>query len=40
MPGLQVGDMVAVHWGQVVKVLKDEEVKGLKYWTKKLLRGL
>jgi len=40
VPGLQVGDMVAVHWGQVVKVLEDEEVKSLEKWTKYLLKAL
>lgn len=34
---VKVGDTVAVHWKQVVKILTTAEVRGLYLWTKKVL---
>lgn len=37
LPGLKLGDFIAVHWKQVVKKLTKEEVKKLEYWTKRVI---
>lgn len=37
VPGLKTGDIVAVHWNMVIKILTKDEEKKLKYWTKKCL---
>ena len=34
LPNIKLGDTVAVHWLQVVKILTPKEVKNLSYWTK------
>jgi hypothetical protein len=33
---LKVGDIVAVHWNLVIKILTKKEKESLKYWTKKV----
>ncbi len=40
LPGLKVGDIVAVHWKQVIKILSPKEVSNLKYWTNQVLKIL
>lgn len=35
--GIKVGDYVAIHWNQVIKILTDKEVTNLEYWTKEIL---
>ena len=39
-PNLKKGDTVAVHWQMVVKILEEEEINNLEYWTKKVLKNL
>lgn len=34
LPNIKVGNTVAVHWLQVVKILTPREEKNLSYWTK------
>jgi len=34
LPNLKIGDTVAVHWLQVVKILTPKETKNLSHWTK------
>lgn len=38
-PNLQVGDCVAVHWRQVVKILSTAEEENLIFWTKEVLKS-
>jgi hypothetical protein len=38
LPGIKMGDIVAVHWKQVVKILNKKEVENLSYWTNQVLR--
>lgn len=38
IPGLKVGDTVAVHWKQAVKKLNEKEIQKLSYWTKEVLK--
>lgn len=33
----KIGDLVALHWGHVVKKLTQLEAKNLTYWTKQTL---
>lgn len=40
VPELKAGDIVAVHWNIVVKILSKQEEKNLLFWTKEVLRGL
>lgn len=35
---VKIGDFVAVHWNQVIKVLTLEEEKNLSYWTHKIIK--
>lgn len=37
VPGIKMGDVVAVHWNMVIKILTKQEEKKLKYWTKQCL---
>ena len=37
LPGLKIGDTVAVHWQQPVKILTPQETKNLAYWTSEIL---
>lgn len=37
LPDLKIGDIVAVHWKLITKILKTEEDKNLVYWTNKVL---
>ena len=39
VPGLKVGDTVAVHWKQIVKILTADEEKNLSFWTKEVLKS-
>ncbi len=34
-PDLKVGDLVAVHWNLIVKILTKKEEKNLRYWSTK-----
>ncbi len=34
---LQVGQAVAVHWGNIIKVLNDVEIEKIEFWTNKTL---
>jgi len=37
LPRLKVGAFVAVHWKQPVKILTENELTNLKYWTSKVI---
>ncbi len=37
VPGIKTGNVVAIHWNMVVKILTKDEVEKLKYWTKQCL---
>jgi hypothetical protein len=39
-PKLKVGDIVAVHWGMIIKTLTQGEVKKVSFWTKEVLKSL
>jgi hypothetical protein len=39
-PGIENGDVVAVHWGRVAKKLTPEEVEKLEYWTRVVLENI
>ncbi len=39
LPGVKVGDMVAVHWKQAVKKLTAKETTNLEYWTNEVLKS-
>ncbi len=36
----RAGDIIAVHWGHVVKILTKNEVKQLSYWTQEVVSTL
>lgn len=36
--GIGIGDVVAVHWNMIVKILDKQEENNLLFWTKKVLR--
>jgi len=40
MPKLKLDDIVAVHWGQAVKVLTPKEVTQLSFWTQEVLKNI
>lgn len=40
MPGLKIGDTVAVHWGWAVKILESFEAEKLSFWTTEVLRSI
>jgi len=40
LPKLKLGDTVAVHWGQAVKILSPKEVIQLDFWTREVLDSL
>lgn len=40
VPGLKISDTVAVHWNKVAKVITEEEVRNLTYWTNQVLTSL
>ena len=40
LPGVKVGDTVAVHWGQAVKKLTPGETANLEYWTRQVLEAI
>lgn len=40
IPGLKTGDIAAVHWNMVVKILTKQEEENLLFWTKEALRGI
>lgn len=37
LPNLKIGDVVAVHWNQAIKILEAGEVEKLSYWTKEVI---
>ena len=40
LPKLKLGDTVAVHWGQAVKILTPKEVAQLSFWTQEVLKHI
>lgn len=36
----KVGDIVAIHWGQVVKILKAQELERLELWSENVLKAI
>lgn len=40
VPGLKIGETVAVHWNQVIKKLTKDEIKKLTFWTNEVLESL
>lgn len=40
LPTLKLSDVVAVHWGQAVKILISKEVAQLNFWTQEILNSL
>ncbi|HWS48975.1 MAG TPA: DUF6390 family protein [Candidatus Methanoperedens sp.] len=40
LPDIKIGDTVAVHWLQVVKILTPAEIKNLTYWTQLTLNTI
>lgn len=40
LPNLKIGDIVTVHWKQVVKILNVREVKNITFWTKEVLEAV
>ncbi len=39
LPNLKIGDVVAVHWKLITKILNSKEEKNLIYWTKEVLNS-
>lgn len=39
LPKLKLGDIVAVHWGQAIKILSSKEVAQLSFWTQEVLKA-
>ena len=37
VPDLKVGDTVAVHWNQVIKILTSSEEQNLAFWSRDVL---
>jgi hypothetical protein len=40
VPNLKIGDILAVHWKQVIKKLTTKEEKKLTFWTKKVIESV
>jgi len=40
VPDLKVGDTVTVHWKQIVKILTEEEIEKITYWTDEVLKSI
>jgi len=40
LPGVKIGDTVAVHWGQAIKKLSKEETDNLEFWTRQVLDSI
>ena len=40
VPRIKVGDVVTVHWKQIVKKLNEEEVEKITYWTDEVLKTI
>ncbi len=40
LPDLKIGDVVAVHWNQAVKILTSKEVDQLSFWTSRIIDSL
>ncbi len=36
--GIKAGDIVAVHWKQIVKILTKKETRSISYWTSEVLK--
>lgn len=39
-PALGLGSVVAVHWGQIVKILTEKEERNIELWTQKVLASV
>lgn len=39
VPGLKIGDTVAVHWKFLVKILTKREEKNLDFWTREVIKS-
>jgi hypothetical protein len=39
-PGIKAGNVVAVHWNQVIKMLSKDEVEKLEFWTSEIIQTL
>ncbi len=40
LPNLKIGDVMAVHWGQAVKILTPKEAAQLEFWTQEVINSL
>ena len=40
VPNLKIGDTVTVHWRQIVKILSEEEIGKITYWTDEVLKTI
>jgi hydrogenase maturation factor len=40
VPGIKVGDVIVVHWKQVVKILTEDEIEKISYWTGEVLKAV
>jgi hypothetical protein len=40
VPDMKKGNVVAVHWKQIVKILTEEELKKISYWTSEVLKTI
>lgn len=38
--GIKAGDIVAVHWKQITKILTENEASKLSHWTKEVLKAI
>lgn len=36
-PQLKIGDIVAIHWNLIVKILSEKETENLEYWTREVI---
>lgn len=40
IPGVKVGNIVTVHWKQIIKILTEEETRKITYWTNEVLKAI
>lgn len=40
VPGLKVGNVVAVHWKQVIRKLNEKEAESLEFWSNEVIQTL
>ena len=40
VPNIKVGTTVTVHWKQIVKILTEEEIEKITYWTDEVLKTI